>query len=340
MRRKPRTEAANRRHGGRVWGAFALIVGMRRDEGTHHRLAHLAERQHGVVSREQMRKLGYSDSAVDRATRAGRLHRIHRGVYAVGHVRLSPHGHCHAALLACGRRAMLSHDSAAWLWGLQATLASTVDVAIPARGHHKRGIRVHYLPRLVAEDIATSEGLPTTSASRTLLDRATSATHKAVERDLDRAERLGLLELAAIDELLMRAGKHPGIAKLRAGAELHRDPAYTRSWLERRFLQLVRKSGLPIPSTNVFIAGFELDMYWERERFAVELDGYAFHSSRKSFESDRRRQEELKLAGIEMVRFTAQRVIDGPREVAGRLSRLLTNRQLELSRLPDRSLDR
>jgi len=235
---------------------------------------------------------------------------------------------------------MLSHDSAAWLWGLQATLASTVDVAIPARGHHKRGIRVHYLPRLVAEDIATSEGLPTTSASRTLLDRATSATHKAVERDLDRAERLGLLELAAIDELLMRAGKHPGIAKLRAGAELHRDPAYTRSWLERRFLQLVRKSGLPIPSTNVFIAGFELDMYWERERFAVELDGYAFHSSRKSFESDRRRQEELKLAGIEMVRFTAQRVIDGPREVAGRLSRLLTNRQLELSRLPDRSLDR
>ena len=114
--------------------------------------------------------------------------------------------------------------------------------------------------------------------------------------------------------------------------ELHRDPAYTRSWLERRFLQLVRKSGLPIPSTNVFIAGFELDMYWERERFAVELDGYEFHGSRKSFESDRRRQEELKLAGIEMVRFTARRVEAEPAQVSQRLSALLERRRLEIRR--------
>lgn len=305
---------------------------MRGKERTHHRLARVAKEQHGVISREQMRKLGYSDSAVDRAARSGRLHRVHRGVYAVGHDRLPPHGRCHAALLGCGPRALLSHSSAAWIWGLQSTLAQTVEVGVPARGHGRQGIHVHHLPRLATEDRAVEEGLPTTAMPRTLLDRAATTTRKGVERDLDRAERLGLLDPGAIDHLLARAGKHPGVAKLRAGMELHRDPAYTRSWLERRFLQLVRKSGLPIPSTNVFIAGFELDMYWERERFAVELDGYEFHGSRKSFESDRRRQEELKLAGIEMVRFTARRVEAEPAQVSQRLSALLERRRLEIRR--------
>jgi len=303
---------------------------MRRKERTHHRLARLAQEQHGVVSRDQMRNLGYSDSAIDRATRAGRMHRVHRGVYAVGHLRLSPHGRCRAALLACGPRSTLSHDSAAWLWGLQATLAKTVDIAIPTRGHRRREIHIHHLPHLTAGDITSSEGLPTTALPRTLLDRAATSTHRGVERDLDRAERLGLLELGAIDELFARVGKHPGIVKLRAAIELYRDPAYTRSWLERRFLKLVREAGLPIPSVNVFVAGFELDMYWECERFAVELDGYKFHSNRASFERDPRRQEELKLAGIEMVRFTALRLANEPTQVTQRLSTLLKRRRLEI----------
>ncbi len=131
--------------------------------------------------------------------------------------------------------------------------------------------------------------------------------------------------------MLARAGKHPGVSKLRVALELHRAPAYTRSWLERRFLELVRESGLPRPSANVFVAGFELDMYWERERFAVELDGYEFHSDRTHFERDRRRQTELKLAGIEMVRFTARRVTTAPTELMGQLSALLARRRLELS---------
>jgi len=303
---------------------------MRGEERTHHGLARLAEAQHGVVSRGQLRELGYSGSAIDRAVRSGRFHRIHRGVYAVGHRRLSPHGRCRAALLACGPRALLSHDSSAWLWGLEATLSAIVEVALRSRGHRRRGIQIHYLPRLAAEDVATREGLPTTAVPRTLIDRAATISRRSLDRDLDRVARLGLLDVAAIDHLLARAGRHPGCAKLRDAVELHRDPAYTRSWLERRFLDLVRRSGLPMPSANVFVAGFELDMYWERERFAVELDGYEFHSGRRSFERDRRRQEDLKLAGIEMVRITARRVMAEPDELMRRLSELLDQRRLEL----------
>jgi REase_MTES_1575 len=96
------------------------------------------------------------------------------------------------------------------------------------------------------------------------------------------------------------------------------------------FLKLLRDAGLPLPSANVFIAGFQLDMYWERERFAVELDGYEFHRSRSAFESDRRRQEDLKLVGIEMVRFTARRVVDHPQEVVGRVADFLDQRRSEL----------
>lgn len=113
---------------------------------------------------------------------------------------------------------------------------------------------------------------------------------------------------------------------LEKALDLYREPAFTQSGLERRFLELVRQAGLPMPAANVFVEGYQLDMHWEWERFAVELDGYEFHRSRASFESDRRRQEELKLAGIEMVRFTARRIGDEPREVMRRVAALLEKR--------------
>jgi hypothetical protein len=138
--------------------------------------------------------------------------------------------------------------------------------------------------------------------------------------------------MPAVDSLLRRCGRHTGRRRLFAALNLYRDPAFTRSRPERLVLDLILKAGLPRPATNVWVEGFELDMYWEHERFAVELDGYEFHRSRASFESDRRRQEELKLAGIEMVRFTARRIADQPEEVMRRLSQLLKARRLELQR--------
>jgi hypothetical protein len=221
----------------------------------------------------------------------------------------------------------VSHASAAWLWGLRARLALPVEVTRPTRGHNRRAIRVHHAPGLGVDDRAEREGLRLTGLARTLLDLASTKSRIHLKGALDRADRLGILDLHAIESLLDRAGKHPGARKLRHATDPFREPAFTRSGLERHFLALVRKAGLPVPSSNLFLAGFELDMYWERERFAVELDTYRFHGGRTAFEKDRVRQEELKLAGIEMIRITDVRLEREPDVVMERLETLLAQRR-------------
>src|SRR4051794_23292720 len=110
---------------------------MRQEIRPHWELAALAERQHGVVSHAQLLALAYSTAAIGRALRGGRLHRVYRGAYAVGHARASSHGICLAAVLACGSGAILSHRSAGWLWGLSSRFTPVPDVTIPARGHRR-----------------------------------------------------------------------------------------------------------------------------------------------------------------------------------------------------------
>jgi very-short-patch-repair endonuclease len=303
---------------------------MRIEVRHHGKLAELAAAQHGVVSHRQLLGLGYAKAAIVRGRDAGRLHPVHRGVYAVGHRRLSRHGHCLAAVLACGRSALLSHESAGWLWGLLPRFPPLPEVTTTARGHRRGAISIHHSIILEDDDIAVREGVPVTSVPRTLLDLFSRRRYRSGEQALERSERLGLLDLGTVDSLLARCGRHPGRKGLGVAIRLYRDPAFTRSWLERRFLDLILNAGLPRPATNACVEGFELDMYWERERFAVELDGYEYHRDRASFESDRRRQEELKLAGIEMVRFTARRVASEPGDVARRLSCLLRSRRQEL----------
>jgi very-short-patch-repair endonuclease len=294
-------------------------------------MARLAAEQHGVASHSQLLRLGYTGAAIGRAEIAGRLHRIHRGVYSVGHPRISRRGHCLAAVLACGRGALLSHESAAWLWGLLPQLPLLPEVTTPTRGHPRASLSIHHSTILASTDVALVERIPVTAVPRTLLDLAARPRAKSLERAIERSERRGLLDIAAVDWLIARCGRHPGRKRLAAALRLYRDPAFTRSWLERRFLDLVLAEGLPRPAVNTFVEGYEVDAYWEPERFAVELDGFDFHRGRSSFENDRRRQEELKLAGIEMVRFTARRILDRPSEVAHRVAALLEQRRNELS---------
>jgi hypothetical protein len=309
---------------------------MREEMRAHGRLAKLATRQHGVVSNAQLRRLGYSQSAIGRAASAERLHRLHRGVYAVGHRRLTKHGHCVAAVLACGRGAQLSHSAAAWLWGLARTYTVPIDVTVPRGGRNRPSICVHQARGLNAEDVAHRESIPVTSVSRTLLDLASTVSGSRLERAIERSEQLELFDLRAVDSLLARAIGHPGAGRLKRALSAYREPAFTRSVLEQRFLALVREAGLPPPSANVFVAGFELDMYWERQRFAVELDGYKHHRTRAAFERDRLRQEELKLAGIETIRLTARRVDREPETVVNRLATLLERRLRDLENQADR----
>ena len=173
--------------------------------------------------------------------------------------------------------------------------------------------------------------MPVTALPRTLLDFAASDPFY-LPRALDNAHRLGLLNIVAVDSMLIRSKGFRGVARLRAALEDFRTPAFTRSGVERRFRRLIREAGLPEPVTNLFIAGYELDMFWPRERFAVELDTYDYHGDPRSFELDRVRQEDLKLAGIEMVRITGIRLIREPQTVMRRLQRLLAQRRDQLHR--------
>jgi hypothetical protein len=288
-------------------------------------VAVLAERQHGVVARRQLAELGLGRGAIHRRMTAGRLHRIHAGVYAVGYRRLSVHGRWMAAVLACGPTALLSHRSAAALLGLLLTSGSLIDVASPGRTRHKRpGVALHRPRELHAEDRAVRDRIPVTSVARTLLDLGHVVQPRQMRRAIDEAERLGLFDLRAVERLIGRAQGHPGLRHLEVALRQYSGPPPpTRSELERRFLDLCAEAGLPRPQVNVLVQGLEVDVLWSNRRLIVELDGYAFHHDRASFEEDRKRDAALNLAGYRVLRITDRRLHREPGMVVDMIRALL-----------------
>lgn len=276
-----------------------------------------------------MAGLGFSKDQIFREASIGRLHRVHHGAYAVGHSALSRHGQCLAAVLSCGDGALLSHRSAAWLWGLTARWRPVIEVTAVGPKETRAAICVHSSRALRDDDRSAFEGIPVTAVPRTLLDFA-SVDPRFLGPAVGGAQRRGLLDFIAIDNLLTRSRGFRGVARLRNALEIYRAPVFTRSHLERRFLALVRRANLPLPSMNFFVAGYELDAYWSAERFAAELDTYDYHGDPVAFEADRLRQEDLKLAGIEMTRITGARMDREPEVIAARLRRLLSQRRRQL----------
>jgi hypothetical protein len=266
-----------------------------------------------------MTRLGLSKDQIFWEVSIGRLHRVHQGVYAVGHRALSQHGECLAAVLGCGLGSLLSHRSAAWLWGLTTYWPPIVEVTAASPKETRPAIHVHSAQALTSDDRDAFESVPVTAVPRTLLDYA-AVNPAFLGSALDKAQRRDLLDLLALDQLLARSRGFRGVARLRDALEIYRVPALTRSHLERRFLALIRRAGLPQPSMNFFAAGYELDAYWSSERFAVELDTYDYHGDPRAFEADRLRQEDLKLAGIEMTRVTGVRMDREPEVVVARLA--------------------
>jgi very-short-patch-repair endonuclease len=275
------------------------------------RLAELATRQHGVVSRGQLHALGLGRSAIDHRVAAGRLHPLYPGVYAVGHRAVARRGRWMAAVLSCGPGAVLSHQSAAALWDLRRTTRSAVDVTAPVRGRRRRpGIVLHQVRRLHPDDHRYREGIPVTTVARTLLDLAETVPRAALERAWEQAERLHLLDIRDAEEACKRSPGRRGLKCLgRLLLEAREAPA-TRSELERGFLDLCREAGLPPPRVNVVVAGLEVDMAWPAHRLVVELDGHAYHGTRDAFERDRVRDAALQLAGQRVLRITHRRMRD------------------------------
>lgn len=290
-------------------------------------MAALAARQYGVVTREQLIGLGYSEAAINRAISSGRLHACHRQVLAVGHTRLGRHAVCMAAVLFRGEGALISFQSAVWLWGLEPRLEIPVHVSVPWRGHSQDAIALHHCPALRDEDVATTERLPVTGVPRTLLDYASSARQFRLERVIDRADRLDLLDLDAVDRLLDEVRGHRGRGPLGRTIALYREAGFTRSGGEKRLLAALADAGVARPLVNNFVEGYELDFYWEAEKFAVELDSWEHHGNRRAFEADPERHENLTFCGIQVIRITGSRLKREPDRVAHRIGDHLARRR-------------
>jgi very-short-patch-repair endonuclease len=288
-------------------------------------IAALAEGQHGVVSRGQLRELGLADEAITKRAARGRLHRVHWGVYAVGHPVLGARGRWMAAVLAAGSRACLSHAAAAALWEMRASAAVIVDVTVPGTGGRRRrkGVRVHRA-RDLAGQTTTHDGIPVTTPARTILDLAATLQTRPLERLLDQAENARLTDVASLAALARAHTGHRGASKLLAVLGTHvPGTTLTRSELEERFLELCRAHGLPRPRVNHPVEGRERDFVFVAERLVIEADSWRHHRSREAFENDRRRDAVLLRAGYRTLRVTDRQLTGAPHDVAATLNAVL-----------------
>jgi very-short-patch-repair endonuclease len=184
---------------------------------------------------------------------------------------------------------------------------------------------------LIDSDRALEQGIPVTSVSRTVLDLAAAVRFRSLRRVVRRSEELRAFDLADFRSVLARNRGHRGAVPLGRALATYEPPRFTRSELEREFLALAEQKGLSPASTSFNVAGYELDVYWPELRFAVELDVYETHGGHEPFEEDRRRDEELKLAGVELTRITGRRLECEPGQLIDRISRLLTQRQEQIA---------
>jgi len=284
-------------------------------------VAELAARQHGVVSRAQLEALGIGRRTIDRRLGDGRLHRLHRGVYAVGHARLGVQGRYWAAALTGG---VLSHRTAAAVWDILPPPSGRLDVTTLRNGRSTATLRVHRSSTLTAADVTRVDGLPVTTPSRTLVDLAGELTPHRLARACHRAEVLRLLDAAAVLALAARLpGRRTRPLRAALATLALTGPDVTRSELEERFLAVVAGARLPPPAVNARVAGHEVDFLWPAAKLIVEADGAATHLTPTAFEHDRRRDAELQLAGYRVVRVTWRRVVDEPIRLAGELLALL-----------------
>ena len=260
----------------------------------------VAATQWGVVDYGQLLRCGASRSTITRWAAEGRLHRKHLAVYAVGHPTLPAEGELTAALFFAGSGATLSHETAAWWWGLIDEQPGRIHISVTGRRRSTTGLCIHHRRKI---DRTWHRRLPVTSVPQTLLDFAATATIDRIRRALAEVEFRGLVELRDVEAALGRGC--PGSVALRAALHRHKpELALTRSELERRFVLLCEAAGLSAPEVNVMLHGYLVDALWREQRVVVELDGLRGHRTRAQLESNHQRDLVLRRAGFVVHRYT------------------------------------
>jgi very-short-patch-repair endonuclease len=293
------------------------------------RISGLAERQHGVVGRVQLARLGMLDGAIDWRVDIGRLHVVHRGVYAVGHAALTPRARWMAAVLTCGPSAVLSHRSAAALWRIRPLGSGGIEVTLRPKSHSPPGIRRHASKLLPEDEVTVEDGIPVTTVPRTILDLAAIASVDVVENALREAEYLRLYDTLSLQDLVARYPGRRGIRKVRASLDrLKEEPnGRRRSPLEERFVPFLRRHHLPIPRLNAWLEvggrRYQVDCHWPGTTQIVELDGWQGHGTRSAFREDRARDRRLRVAGYAVTRLAWSQLDDEPAAIAADLRSLL-----------------
>jgi very-short-patch-repair endonuclease len=306
----------------RAWICHVLTVDVTGEAG----LGVLATAQQGVAHRRQLRALGFSSGAIAHRVRAGRLHGYLPSVFAVGHRALPVHGPEVAALLHTGDNAVLSHRTAAALWGFGHTSATRLEVTVI--GRHVRELprlRVYRVSAVDLRDVRMLHGLPVTAPARTMIDFAAEASIDEVIAALAEARVRRLVTDAELEAAMRRAPLRTGVARVRSALadELGLGRQHTRNDAERRLLALIAQAGLPPPIANARVLGMEVDLLWPTERVVVEFDGWAAHGHPAAFERDRRRGQVLSAAGYTVFRVTWRQLTEEPVAVAVRLAHTL-----------------
>jgi very-short-patch-repair endonuclease len=277
-----------------------------------------------VVTHRQLVAIGIRGSAITRRVRTGRLHRVHRGVFAVGHIARTDGARWIAAVMAGGPGAVLSHFDAAALWRIYDGAGSRIHVTTGTRSSRAvSGIQIHRARRIDPADITVKDGIPVTTVARTLVDLTDVLGRDRVLRALREADFQRLLDLDALNAAVGRAHGRRRLNVLHEALKDHRPGQIVRDELEHRFLELVRWAGLPQPETNVQVRtkrrSYEVDCLWRQHGVAVELDGRAAHARTAAFEEDRRKDTALSAIGLRPLRFTWFRVTGEAAEVVAEL---------------------
>ena len=282
----------------------------------------MAQAQHGVLTHRDLVRLGFSAKGIKHRVRSGRLHLIARGVYAVGRPELTPRGRWMAAVLVCGDGAALSHRSAAELWGIGYEQGKRIDVSIRRRSRLERpGIRVHARASLPERSVVRRFGIPVTTPVQTLIDLATELKILRLERAVNEADKLDLIDPETLRKALDGYVGMPGVRTLRTMLDRHTF-RLSDSDLEILFRPLALAADLPLPLTKHWVLGYEVDFWFPDHRLVVETDGLRYHRTPSQQARAAKRDQKHTASGLRVLRFTHWQIAHAPNEVTDVLRQL------------------